>query len=199
MPSLLLKLIASASLSLIPLNDATDRGVFVFGPLLLDFRENREVLLQTARLANCSTERFFCVDGGVVNFVLPRECGPIAVGDTWRSGGLETTVIGRTTIRNPHYPHLSEPGFYVHTNVEPTAVFLYVPSAGVRRIFYDLRGRTDFVSRARNGTLDAFFLEAIRDPLRQHLVMSRITLDTLAECRRGARPAGASADPRQRR
>src|SRR3712207_3678008 len=57
-----------------PLNPGTDRGVFVFGTLTLDFRERAEVYGRRSSLRNCSTEAVYCVDGEMFNIVLPRRC-----------------------------------------------------------------------------------------------------------------------------
>ena len=176
-------------LTLLPFNPTTDRGVFVYGYLALDFARGIEVAGMQRSLRNCSDEDYFCADGVVFNIVLPRSCGSIGPTTTWRLGELETTVIGRqggwraNTVRHG-LP--SDETYYLHTNVRPDVVFAYSPLGGVMTIYYDPRGRTDFVTMARDGELDRFTTSAIGDPQRDALTMELITLDTFSECRRPA-------------
>ena len=179
----------------IALNPSRDRGVYVYGDLLLDFVVGTERRWNDARLVNCSSTGQYCVDGGIVNFVVPRRCQPVRLGDRWRSGALETEVIGLARlVPNAHARALGMPAasaFYIRTNQRPDVVMLYAPGYGVLRIFHDVRGETDFAALARSGALDGFYEEAIRDPTRQHMAADLRTFDSLAECDRRER-LGAS-------
>lgn len=175
-----------------PLNDSTDRGVFVYGGLLLDFMRGIERGARFHSLKNCSTEEFYCVDGNYFNVVIPRSCADFKpeIGMTWRLGKLETTLIGKANDSNvPNY-HRMPTGplygtYYLVTNEQPDVVLAYSPRRGVTTLFRDVRREDaiDFLALARSGELAAFAREAWNNPLRGRLILNLATMDTLAECK----------------
>lgn len=173
-------------------NEGSDRGVFVYGTLVLDFRQRQEVMGRSHRLSNCSTEAFYCADGALFNIVLPRFCADLDLraGTVWRQGDLETRVIGAgETVTVPHaYPGTRYTLYYLQTNVRPDIVFEYSRERGVSTIYYDIRREyapaeaLDFVALARSGRLGAFRREIVGDPQRQHLALGLLTLDQFGAC-----------------
>ena len=173
----------AALLALTPAFTAgTHRSVYVFGYMALDFTLQWESAGLRYPLRDCSDETLFCADGEVFNIVLPRICGPIAPGTSWRAAGMETRVIAPSRL-----PVALGTIYYLHTDARPDVVFAYSHFTGVARVYYDPRGRHDFAAMAREGRLDRFTLEASGDPERDPLVMELITLHTFAECRRASR------------
>jgi hypothetical protein len=172
-------------------NQGNDRGVFVYGHVVLDFQRQEEVMGRSHRLRNCSTETQYCADGELFNIVLPRFCADVRAepGAVWRIGDLATTVIGQDQIDVPHAP----PGtrysqYYLQTNARPDVVYAYSPQRGVIRIYYDPRSEfapadaVNFAAMARDGRLAAFRREINGDPQREHLALPLLTLDQFGAC-----------------
>jgi hypothetical protein len=182
---------AVAAASAPAFNEGSDRGVFVYGTLVLDFRQRQEVMGRSHRLSNCSTETSYCADGELFNIVLPRFCADLRAepGAVWRLGSLATTVIGRDQAEPAHaYPGTRYALYYLQTNVRPDVVYAYSPERGVIRIYYDTRSEhapadaVDFAAMARDGRLAAFTREIAGDARREHLALHLLTLDQFAAC-----------------
>jgi hypothetical protein len=173
-------------------NAGTDRGVFVYGTLVLDFQTRHEVMGGSHRLVNCSTETMYCADGELFNIVLPRFCADLDLrpGTIWRQGDLETRVIGGgEAITMAHaYPGTRYTNYYLQTNVRPDIVFEYSRERGVTTVYYDSRSEhvpaeaVDFAALAREGRLGVFRREIVGDPRREHLALPLITLDQFGTC-----------------
>lgn len=173
------------------LSNSTDRGVFVYGGLLLDFMTGIERDARFHSLTNCSTEEFYCIDGNSFNVVVPRSCADFSprIGTKWRMGKLETTLIGKANDAGLPNHHRLPTGplyetYYLVTNEQPDIVLAYSPRRGVTALFRDVRKKDaiDFVALARSGELAAFKREAGQNPLRGRLILDKVTMDTLAEC-----------------
>ena len=167
-------------------NRGTDRGVFVYGHLVLDFQQESEVMGLGHRLRNCSTNVHFCADGELFNIVLPKVCGEVRPDTVWRSGNLVTSVLGKRLgwqhlVARPRVP--IDEVYYVHTNERPEIVYAYSPMGGVLWVYYDPRGQVDFVEVAREDRLDELQTVLMEDASREHMVLGLLTLDTFAECR----------------
>jgi hypothetical protein len=185
-------LVALATATAPPFNEGRDRGVFVYGTLVLDFQAQHEVMGLSHRLLNCSTETMYCADGELFNIVLPRFCVDLDLrpGAIWRQGDLETRVIaeGETITMAHAYPGTRYTNYYLQTNVRPDVVFEYSRLRGLTGIYYDHRSEhapaeaVDFAALAREGRLGAFRREIIGDPRREHLVLPLITLDQFGTC-----------------
>lgn len=173
-----------------PFNAGADRGVFVYGPLLLDFQRRTELMGRSRALTNCSTDSRYCADGELFNIVLPRFCSDaeMRVGARWAQGDLETTVIGQERVAGTGHgpPGASDRLFYLHTNVRPDIVYAYSPERGVTHLYYDPRRElrpaeaVDFVAIARSGALDAF--SRAPEAHQRNLVLGLVTLDQFAAC-----------------
>lgn len=169
-------------------NTFTDnRRVYVYGDLLLDFARGTEGKHNGAQLKDCSDTTYFCVDGRITNFVVPRTCQVIKVGDSWSLNGIRTTVIADAMAPPSHGSiayGVSRKAFYLQSDRDVHTLYLYKPDEGIKSIYYDIRGRTDFALLARQGKLNRFDddHETMEGHVRQHLVKSLVTLDTLAEC-----------------
>jgi hypothetical protein len=176
--------VASALTQGLGFNPSNDRGVFVFGSLVLDFRRHTEVFEPSGRLRDCSTTEAYCADGDIFNVAVPRICArePILSGAVWSHAGIETTVIARGPDErgDPHRPRATR--YYLHSNVRPNLVFSYSPERGITKIYFDYRNRVNFVELARAGSLHQFDREASGDPLRASMVKPLITLDAFAPC-----------------
>lgn len=173
-------------------NAGTDRGVFVYGTLVLDFQQQHEVMGRSHRLMNCSTDTIYCADGELFNIVLPRFCADLDLrpGTVWRQGNLETRVIaaGEAVAVAHAYPGTRYTLHYLQTNVRPDIIFEYSRERGLTTIYYDSRSErapteaVDFAAMARDGRLGAFTREIIGDPQRQHLALHLLTLDQFGAC-----------------
>jgi hypothetical protein len=173
-----------------PFNAGADRGVFVYGPLLLDFQRRTELMGRNHALTNCSTDSRYCADGELFNIVLPRFCRDMEmrIGERWRHGDLETTLIGQEHMSAADHgpPGPGSQLFYLHTNVRPDIVYAYSPARGVTHLYYDLRREfrpaeaVDFVAIARRGELDAF--SRTPEARQRNLVLGLVTLDQFAAC-----------------
>jgi hypothetical protein len=174
-------------------NSGTDRGVFVYDHVVLDFQRESEVMGRSHRLVNCSTEVLYCADGQLFNIVLPRLCRGIDIrpGGAWRQGELETTVIGQERVEVVGHapPGTTYTLYYLHTNVRPDIVFAYSPQRGVMGFYFDLRREfrpaeaVDFVPLARRGELRAF--SRTEEARTRNFYLALLTLDQFAACVEG--------------
>lgn len=168
-------------------NASSDREVYVFGTITVDFIHKAEAAGRIKGLSDCSTAEYFCADGEVFNVVLPKACGVIHPGMSWRAGKLETIVLGRD--RSPREAgrgtaRRSRSRYYLQTSEYPEIVYVYSPDAGVTSIFYDPRKRIDFVGAARSGRLATLEQEVLQDPTTKWSVRPLATLDSFGVCRK---------------
>ena len=176
-------------------NEGNDRGVFVYGYLVADFRVGVEVAGMRFPLQNCSSDTRYCSKGHLFNVVVPRFCRDLdpRIGTVWREGDLETTVIAQSNRPTDIGPAgatrtANSTVYYLQTNRRPDVVFAYSGERGVFLIYYDVRHESapreavDFPALARNGQLDHFTQQAIGDAGREHMVLPLLTLDRFASC-----------------
>jgi hypothetical protein len=161
----------------------SDRGVFVFGGLLLDFQRGSARFGPFAYdLTNCSDTEYYCAKSEPVTLVLPRWCeSKIEVGRTWTHEGIETSVVGK--IEAPP-AHLSVPGrvlYVLRSNASPNTAYLYNDGSGsVSAILYDSVKPLD-LSWLPEGETAKFDLIS-GSPERQRLLKSLLTLDKFGPC-----------------
>lgn len=166
--------------------------MYAFGPLLLDLNRRLERFVpgRASRLADCSTEEFFCLTAlregrlGVVAFSGPRRCSDFRVGDSWNVAGVRLSVLARyepprTEIRDSvdYHRQRSWVLYYLGNEDNPAVVYEYAGQSGVVAILHGLTSRPNLVREIRNG-LDPATLPA------QHR-MELSTLDRFAPCRSG--------------
>jgi hypothetical protein len=133
----------------------SDRGVFVFGSFVLDFKIGIEawgVGPIRSGLRNCSTDDYFCAEAGITNIVLPRDCNDIAKGH-WSAGGIETDVLGKfddpDATRHPLHAYGTGTLYLLGSSTHPQVVYEYDPGEGVRAFYYSWRTKADIVTLAR--------------------------------------------------
>lgn len=157
---------------------ADDRGVHVFGDLLLDYRLKLEVGgYRDESLVDCSTSVMFCSRGDMATFVVPRSCEAAKAakpGDVWRAGELRTVVLGRRDV--PLSPHdIPGPRLLLGSADRPYAVYEYAYDRGITAMYADLAKRQDLVVVARGAVGEK--INTVRD-----VYKARWSLDTLAAC-----------------
>jgi hypothetical protein len=161
----------------------SERGVFVFDGVVLDFWKNVEVFgPNVVRPANCSTRDFYCVRGNIVNLVLPRECRDIKVGDEWSVGENRTTVLDEEPVPAPLFGLHSRGSsrvFYLGDLRRPHVVYRYDRAQGVNAIFYD--PAIDFVEIARANRIWQYEQQA--QLRRQPYLFPLVSLDFFGRCR----------------
>ena len=155
----------------------SERGVFVFGYVGLDFKYGLEdwVPLFPYSLTNCSTKTYYCASAYIVHIVLPRTCSELKVGDSWTVGGITTIVLAE--VHNPS----SDLGIHAYgpatvqllgSPAFPHTVYEYWGQGGVRVIYYDFL--SDLVAMA--GTAK------FRENLKPHTAHGLITRDLFGPC-----------------
>lgn len=166
----------------------SDRGVFVFGKVSMDFRHERITDGgQAFRLTDCSNSEFFCARSDMLSVVLPRNCKPnLSVGDAWKLEGITTRVVGVTA--EPATGHLAVRGrslYFLSTDQRPRVTFVYANDGrGVLHILYD-------------PTIPLAANRDTRNPAaRTGEVQPLVTMDTFGGCDIPRRPRpGAPAPP----
>jgi len=158
----------------------SDRGIFAFDGLLIDFQRTveRGSTPFGAPLVNCSTEALFCAQGHHIRVVFPRSCGAWPVGTSWAHMGVRTEVLAQ--YEEPLHPHRIGSGQRLllgHTD-QPYIVFEYDLDAGIVSVWYDPTERTDFVSMAIAETL----FEAPLEWPQRH--MGLLSVDPFGRCQR---------------
>jgi hypothetical protein len=119
----------------------SERGVFVFSGIVLDFWKGVEVSKPyvTSGLVNCSTANYYCAFGDIIHVVLPRHC-ELLNQKKWSVSTMETEVLA--TLDDPEAATSVHPwgsgkllllGDGIHTNV----VYEYDPIRGVRGFYWD--------------------------------------------------------------
>lgn len=110
--------------------------VYVFGPYILDLNRSIEQWIpgRSATVSNCSSDDFYCVrsSGGIIgiaNFVIPKKCLSISIGNKWTKDGMTTVVIGHTEKSKT-----SSRAYYLATDIQDDVVFKYNPSIGIIQI-----------------------------------------------------------------
>jgi hypothetical protein len=159
----------------------SERGVFVFGHILLDFKFRIESLGlgPHTRLIDCSTLQFYCAYAGVLHLALPRECRALEDGDSWSVNGVTTYVLYKgadPAATRGYHPYGSGTIMLLGDPKFSDVVYDYDPESGVTGIYYV--PNTDIVSIARKGQdgLQMFHESGQYNPL--------FTLDLFGRCRR---------------
>lgn len=161
----------------------SERGVFVFGSIVLDFRRSVEAWgPQDAALVDCSTDRYFCAAAEIVRIVLPRSCSEVSaasVGTVWTASRKKTVVVARRTdessSKSSHELGSGEL-IYLADGARNNVVYEYDRNKGVTAIYYDssntinlvgIATKRNLVDLVSNGELDArlhFFGKVTLDP-----------------------------------
>jgi len=155
----------------------SERGVFAFGDLILDFRRNMERRGPfVAPLADCSERGLLCARGGIVRIVLPKTCG-IKVGQVWTAGDIQTRVLFKTNYTpGPH--NVNEETYYLASNGVKNVLYEYKPSVGVFGIYHDPLDSVDFIAMANVSTLNNIRRE------KPHYYLPLNTFDGFGACGR---------------
>lgn len=138
-------------------DDWSERGVFVFGALVLDFHRGRYSAGPIkGRLFNCSNGSFFCMNSTksslenlTFQLVLPRSCEKIRrskPGDVWLLGHVRTEILGIEVSEVDKTLYLGDPRF-------PHVAYIYSLADGVKKIIRTYRG-VDWVKRLKSGKVD---------------------------------------------
>lgn len=142
----------------------SERGVFVFGRITLDFWKRMELFAGPTGLENCSTSKFYCAEAYITHIALPRGCegaDHAQVGTTWRVGDVRTTVLRifdepRTPL-DPHIPMGSGHVLLLGDSQYPNTVYEYDTGMGVKGIFFDAANKVNFVQLAQaNSDLSSY-------------------------------------------
>lgn len=165
----------------------SDRGVFVFGSLLLDFKKRIAAYgIQSSELSDCSQGSYYCASSEIVRIVIPRNCKDLhalKAGMIFESNGIRTQVLSvRKDLSDVQKIHPVGTGTiaYLGNTQFPFIVYKYDPVLGVRSVYLDIFKRINFVEMARDEDLLAA-LE--RRHLRPDLYENElITLDRFGSC-----------------
>lgn len=161
----------------------SERGVFGFRDVALDFQRERERFGGTSTpLIDCSDAGVYCAKGAIVNIVLPRYCSGLEGAAGWSRANIRTEVLWSGEELQPVERYGSGRLLLLGNAQQPEIVYLYDPKFGVRGFFYDPTGRTDFVAMARKGEIDAYRkrLAAEANPPRTYFGLA--TLDPFGKC-----------------
>ena len=136
----------------------SERGVFLFGSMTLDFPLGYaqtafdKVYRRLAQLGNCSNEDYFCAKSRYFNVVLPKTCRTLRVGDSYSYDGITMTIVaevpspmanrGVHVFGPPTQMLLAADGF-------PNVIFAYGGQGGVQIIHFSFK--PDLLERARAG------------------------------------------------
>ena len=168
----------------------SERGVFVYGAMLVDFKANveRGASLGDWSLVDCSDEAFYCARGRVFTVALPRDCQRWRVGDVWTHNSVTTSVLAaedRYDLESLYMhaaPKVLRPDriYLLGHSAEPHRVFVYSQLAGITEVFYDLRGAggVDLAKIAKEDGLAG--LRRIDSTRR--VQAARLTLDAAGNC-----------------
>jgi hypothetical protein len=134
--------------------------MFVFGDIALDFWKDTEQLgPESTTLVNCSTEKYFCAYGDIVHIVLPRSCRDLVNLQSWSVDSVSTVVLNTEMIpaaTQGLHPWGSGTILWLGDPKYPNVLYEYDKAMGVRAIFYDISGKTDFVAMAVHGEMPAY-------------------------------------------
>lgn len=158
-------------------------GVFVFNNYVLDLTKMTEKNAPGSFnvVSDCSDDEYYCLRSndkkwGVANFVVPKRCVPIAVGQRWEHNDVVTEVLASIREKALPAPSASPATYYLLGDPNrPNVIYEYSPTSGIRGIF---RGRNQdnlFSSVKANGDLPS-----LRMTNRDWRI---ITFDDLASCR----------------
>jgi hypothetical protein len=156
----------------------SQRGVFVFGPLLYDLRKNIwRYVSRSGGIEDCSDGSFYCLTGGP-SVVLPRSCAIARAEAEWKMQGIRMRVAARhEEATNFHgLPPGRQDIVLLFREGSRWAVFEYKPEAGVLAIYFDPTMRSDIATAAATEGLEALR----RRPDRYELV----TLDPFGPCKK---------------
>ena len=130
----------------------SDRGMFVFSYVVLDFQAGEElqgVGPHITRLVNCSTAEFYCAYADLTHIVLPRKCSGLNGDGPWSVNGVTTNVLYRgEDVGARHGANrillLGDPKF-------PKVVYEYDPDRGVLGFYFSQFDGADLVKLASGG------------------------------------------------
>lgn len=161
----------------------SERGVFGFGDVALDFQLQRERFAGTsAPLTDCSDAGAYCARGAIVNIVLPRHCSGLEGAAGWSRVNVRTDVLWSGEELQPVERYGSGRLLLLGNARQPEIVYEYDPKLGVRGFFYDPTGRTDFVAMARNGGIDAYRKRLATEANPPRTYFGLATLDPFGKC-----------------
>lgn len=181
-PAFALSVLSLAPEQSVP-NKWSDRGVFVFGPLLIDFAANKgtEVLQGSYRyqIVDCSNASFYCASGHYVKIALPKVCQQeVRTGTVWAVGNVTTTVLYRGRSSPPIEKVITET-FLLGSKNTPNVVWTYRNDAGVTGLYIDSSNKTDLVSVALEKGVDG-----LNNGLHKtHRFYERLTSDAFGSCK----------------
>lgn len=152
----------------------SDRGIFVFGELMLDFEFQVEVLGRRAKLTNCSTQNYYCARAYYVHVALPRRCEPLMVGKRWVAEEVQTEVLAAYEEKQiaPMAPENAQQAYLLGSAKFPDTVYEYTASHGVTGMYFG--GGIDLAKFARAGTLT--------DEKWRKYYLPLLTLDDFGKC-----------------
>ena len=138
--------------------DWSERGVFVFGDLVLDFRKHTEQIYPFASvLTDCSTQKYYCAKGNIVQIVLPKQCSDFISSPTWSVRDVSIVKLHEENeVEDMIHPSGSGHLVFLGTPSRPAVVYEYDPAAGVRAIYYDPENKINFVAMAEQGKLTSY-------------------------------------------
>lgn len=161
----------------------SERGVFVFGELSLDFRYGWVAPSSTggrAALEDCSTAEYFCAHSELVDVSLPKACPST---EDWRPGtrvGGETEVWGVLPAPPGHHSTEGRRWFVLGTASRPWIAYIYDPESGVLQILADLLRRHDLRALAAQGAIENGGPAGAAPEFRRHYLT---TFDSFGGCR----------------
>lgn len=160
----------------------SDRGVFVFGNLSLDFEKGQiRRGWKTGPLENCSDASYYCARSEFLTVVLPKKCSAdLRVGDAWKVAGVETRVVG--TIDEP-VGHLGTPGgvlYVLQTSGNPRVALIYRRSSGVLSLLSDPNKDLDLSWTKPRGRGD--YGEITASPYWRGVYGALVTFDAFGGC-----------------
>jgi hypothetical protein len=164
----------------------SERGVFVFGYLVVDFQipEERYYQYRSARIQNCSNEEFYCISGGwVFQLALPKKCGPIHVGDSWGVGDISVSVLSTKVEGSDLDIHrtISKTTYWVGSERRSNTVYRYDPRLGVIAVMHDPAREVDLVGMAKKGDLPD--ISTLSRPGSSAVYFPLTTFDLFGQCR----------------
>lgn len=162
-----------------------ERGVHVFDGVLFDFgRRWLNAGIHSSRLDDCSDGAFFCLRASFAGLVVPKACGPIAVGSRWTLAGQTTEVLAQMEAVQGHLPTLGKQWYLLGTDVSPHIVYVYAESSGVEAMLFAPGGEVDYRELARRGELVEYARRAATTQAPEtRYYHARVTIDRFAGCR----------------
>ena len=155
--------------------------VHVFDSYIIDLNYMQEQWIpgRIVPVQNCSDETFFCLKSdsygiGIANFVLPKKCLPIKVGQSWSKNGVTTSVIWEKSEENTIKYGKT---YLIYTDSKPNNIFVYRPLSGIVSIY---KGSDGLVDAVKNIGQDLKQMEKSRYLV---TIWFRKTFDNFAACK----------------